>query len=75
MLKEFDGWTNKFIFPPYEFGLSNALVTNFYHPESTMMMLTAAFAGYDLTIEAYHTAVNEGFMFGCYGDAMLVLDD
>ena len=75
LLKEYDGWTNKFIFPPYEFGLSNALVTNFYHPESTMMMLTAAFAGYDLTIEAYHTAVNEGFMFGCYGDAMLVLDD
>ena len=75
LLKEFDGWTNKFIFPPYEFGLANALVTNFYHPESTMMMLTAAFGGYDLIIEAYNTALKENFMFGCYGDAMLILDD
>ena len=75
MLKEFDGWTNKFIFPPYEFGLANALITNFYHPESTMMMLTAAFGGYDLTIEAYKQALQNNFMFGCYGDAMLILDD
>ena len=75
LLKEFDGWTNKFIFPPYEFGLANSLITNFYHPESTMMMLTAAFGGYDLIIEAYNTALKENFMFGCYGDAMLILDD
>ena len=75
MLKEYDGWTNKFIFPPYEFGLANALITNFYHPESTMMMLTAAFGGYDLTIEAYNQALQNNFMFGCYGDAMLILDD
>jgi len=75
MLKEFDGWTNKFIFPPYEFGLANALIANFYHPESTMLMLTAAFGGYDLTMKAYETAVENGFMFGCYGDAMLILDD
>ena len=75
MLKEFDGWTNKFIFPPYDFGLADALVANFYHPESTMMMLTAAFGGYDLIYEAYKTALKEGFMFGCYGDAMLILDD
>ena len=74
-LKEFDGWTNKFIFPPYEFGLSNALVTNFYHSESTMLMLTAAFGGYDLVMEAYHQALSHQFMFGCYGDAMLILDD
>ena len=52
MLKPFDGWTNKFIFPPYEFGLSNAIIANFYHPESTMMMLTAAFGGYDIVYEA-----------------------
>ena len=75
MLKPFDGWTNKFIFPPYEFGLSNALIANFYHPESTMMMLTATFGGYELIYEAYEQAVKNGYMFGCYGDGMLILDD
>ena len=75
MLKEFVGWTNKFIFPPYEFGLGNALIANFYHPESTMMMLTAAFGGYDLIHEAYNLALKNNYMFGCYGDAMLILDD
>ena len=75
MLKPFDGWTNKFIFPPYDFGLSNALIANFYHPESTMMMATAAFAGYDITIEAYEKAVEAGYQFGCFGDALLVVDD
>jgi S-adenosylmethionine:tRNA ribosyltransferase-isomerase len=75
LLKEFDGWTNKFIFPPYDFGLADTLVSNFYHPESTMMMATAAFGGYDLTIEAYKQALKNGFMFGCYGDAMLILND
>ena len=75
MLKEYDGWTNKFLFPPYEFGLANALVANFYHPESTMMMTTAAFGGYDLILKAYNQAVDNGYMFGCYGDAMLILDD
>ena len=53
MLKEFDGWTNKFIFPPYDFGLSNTMVTNFYHPYSTLLMETAAFGGYELVMEAY----------------------
>ncbi len=75
LLKEYDGWTNKFIFPPYEFGLSNAMLTNFYHPESTMVMTTAAFGGYDLVMEAYNQALAHGYMFGCYGDAMLLLDD
>ena len=75
MLKPFDGWTNKFIFPPYEFGLSNAIIANFYHPESTMMMLTAAFGGYDIVYEAYTQAVKNGYQFGCYGDALLILDD
>ncbi len=74
-LKEFDGWTNKFIFPPYNFSLANALIANFYHPESTMMMATAAFGGYDLVREAYDVALANGFMFGCFGDAMLILDD
>ena len=75
LLKAFDGWTNKFIFPPYEFGLANAMIANFYHPESTMMMATAAFAGYDITYEAYKQAVKEGYQFGCFGDALLILDD
>jgi S-adenosylmethionine:tRNA ribosyltransferase-isomerase len=75
MLKPFDSWTNKFIFPPYDFGLSNALIANFYHPESTMMMLTAAFGGYELIYEAYELAVKNGYMFGCYGDGLLILDD
>ena len=75
MLKEFEGWTNKFIFPPYDFGLANSMIVNFYHPESTMMMATAAFGGYELVMEAYEKAVKNGYMFGCYGDAMLILDD
>ena len=75
MLKEYDGWTNKFIFPPYDFGLANSMIVNFYHPESTMMMTTAAFGGYDLIYEAYKRALKAGYLFGCYGDAMLILDD
>ena len=75
MLKEYDGWTNRFIFPPYDFGMADRLVTNFYHSESTMLMATAAFGGYDLIMEAYQKAVDNGYKFGCYGDAMLILDD
>ena len=75
MLKEYDGWTNKFLFPPYEFGMANTMIANFYHPESTMMMATAAFGGYDLVIEAYKLALKNEFKFGCYGDSLLILDD
>ena len=75
LLKPFDGWTNKFIFPPYKFGLADSMIANFYHPESTMIMLTAAFGGYDIIMEAYQLAVDNGYMFGCYGDALLILDD
>ena len=75
MLKEFNGWTNKVIFPPYDFGLANSMIVNFYHPESTMLMATAAFGGYDLIMEAYDKAVENGYNFGCYGDCMLILDD
>ena len=75
LLKEYDGWTNKFIFPPYDFGMTDALITNFYHPESTMLMSTTAFGGYDLIMEAYQQAVDNEYKFGCYGDAMLILDD
>lgn len=74
-MKAYEGWTNKFIFPPYDFGMANSMIANFYHPESTMLMITAAFGGYDLVMDAYNQAVKNGYMFGCYGDAMLILDD
>ncbi|MBR1548751.1 MAG: tRNA preQ1(34) S-adenosylmethionine ribosyltransferase-isomerase QueA [Prevotella sp.] len=75
LLKEYDGWTNKFIFPPYNFGVADAMVANFYHSESTMLMSTAAFGGYDLIMTAYQKAVDNGYKFGCYGDCMLIVDD
>ena len=75
MLKEYEGWTNKFIFPPYDFSMANCMISNFYHPESVMLMTTAAFGGYDVVIEAYNLAVRNGYRFGCYGDALLIVDD
>jgi len=72
-LKEYTGWTNKFIFPPYEFSVATSLVTNFHMPLSTMLMQTAAFGGYDFIMGAYDTAVKEGYRFGAYGDAMLII--
>ncbi|WP_315578302.1 tRNA preQ1(34) S-adenosylmethionine ribosyltransferase-isomerase QueA [Hoylesella oralis] len=75
MLKEFSGWTNKFIFPPYDFGLANTMIANFYHPLSTLLMQTAAFGGYDLVMQAYEMAVENGYKFGCFGDSLLILDD
>jgi S-adenosylmethionine:tRNA ribosyltransferase-isomerase len=74
-LKPFDGWVNKFIFPPYDFSIANAMVAGFYMPLSTLLMMTAAFGGYDLVMEAYKEAIKEGYQFGVYGDAMLILDD
>ena len=75
MLKEYDGWTNKFIFPPYEFGLADTMIANFYHPLSPLLMETAAFGGYDLVMQAYDLAVKHGYKFGCFGDALLILND
>ena len=75
MLKEYEGWTNKFIFPPYDFGLADSMISNFYHSQSTLLMETCAFGGYDLVMEAYNLAVKHGYMFGCYGDALLILND
>ena len=75
MLKEYNGWTNRFIFPPYDFGLADTMIANFYHPFSTLLMATAAFGGYDLVMEAYRQAVENGYRFGCFGDALLILDD
>ena len=72
-LKPFDGWTNKFIFPPYEFSVANAMVSNFHLPQSTLMMMVAAYTGYDLLMESYKLAMAEGYKFGAYGDAMLII--
>ena len=72
-LKVYEGWTNKFIFPPYDFTVTTALVTNFHLPYSTMLMMVAAFGGYDLVMRAYDEAVKEGYRFGAYGDAMLII--
>ena len=72
-LKPFDGWTNKFIFPPYDFSIADGLVTNFHTPLSTLLMMISAFCGHDLMIEAYELAVKEKYKFYSYGDAMLIL--
>ncbi len=72
-MKTYDGWTNKFIFPPYDFGVCTDLVTNFHMPYSTMLMMAAAFGGYDLIMKAYEIAIEEKYRFGCYGDAMLII--
>ena len=73
-IKEFSGWTNKFIFPPYEFTVCTSMISNFHLPYSTMLMLVAAFGDYDIIMNAYNEAVKEKYRFGVYGDAMLILD-
>jgi len=73
LLKPFNGWTNKFIFPPYDFSVADCLITNFHTPLSTLLMLISAFCGHDLMMEAYHTAIREKYRFYSYGDAMLIL--
>ena len=72
-LKPYDGWTNKFIFPPYDFSIADALITNFHTPLSTLLMMIAAFGGYELMMEAYQEAIKEKYKFYSYGDAMLIL--
>lgn len=72
-LKPFDGWTNKFIFPPHEFSIANMMVSNFHPSHSTLMMQVAAFGGYDLIMEAYQEAIKEKYKFYAYGDAMLII--
>ena len=72
-LKPYEGWTNKFIFPPYEFSIANCMITNFHTPKSTLMMMTSAFAGHDFLKKAYKEAIKEKYNFYSYGDAMLIL--
>ena len=73
LLKEYSGWTNKFIFPPYDFAIANCMVTNFHTPLSTLLMMTSAFCGHDLILSAYKEAIKEKYRFYSYGDAMLIL--
>ena len=73
MLKPYDGWTNKFIFPPYDFMVADSLITNFHTPLSTLLMMISAFMGHDLMMEAYHEAIKEKYRFYSYGDAMLII--
>jgi S-adenosylmethionine:tRNA ribosyltransferase-isomerase len=72
-LKPFNGWTNKFIFPPYEFGVANRMITNFHLPQSSLMIMVAAFTGYDFLMKAYKEAVTEKYNFFTYGDAMMII--
>lgn len=73
LLKAYDGWTNKFIFPPYDFSVANSLITNFHMPHSTLLMMLSAFAGHELLMEAYNEAVKEKYKFFSYGDAMMII--
>ncbi|WP_339610428.1 tRNA preQ1(34) S-adenosylmethionine ribosyltransferase-isomerase QueA [uncultured Planktosalinus sp.] len=72
-LNPYKGWTNKFIFPPYEFSIANCMITNFHTPKSTLLMMVSAFAGHDFIKKAYAEAIKENYRFYSYGDAMLIL--
>ena len=72
-LKKAEGWTNRFIYPPYKFNIANAMITNFHLPKSSLVIMIAAFGGYDLMMEAYQEAIKEKYRFFSYGDAMLIL--
>ena len=72
-LNPFEGWTNKFIFPPHDFSLADAMITNFHTPKSTLLMMISAFCGHDLMKKAYEEAIKEGYKFYSYGDAMLII--
>jgi S-adenosylmethionine:tRNA ribosyltransferase-isomerase len=73
LLKPYDGWTNKFIFPPYEPSVPNSMISNFHLPLSTMLMIVSSFTGFDPLFKAYKLAIKEQYRFGTYGDAMLIL--
>ncbi len=72
-LKSAEGWTNKFIYPPYDFSIANSMITNFHLPKSSLLIMVSAFGGYDLIMKAYNEAVKEKYRFFSYGDAMLIL--
>ena len=73
MLKPYEGWTNKFIFPPYDFSIADSMITNFHTPSSTLLMMVSAFLGHDLMLKAYKEAIKEKYRFFSYGDVMLII--
>ncbi|HRN93629.1 MAG: tRNA preQ1(34) S-adenosylmethionine ribosyltransferase-isomerase QueA [Chitinophagales bacterium] len=73
MLKPYHGWTNLFVHPPYNFHIANAMVTNFHLPKSSLLIMAAAFGGYDLVMKAYEQAIKEKYKFFSYGDSMLII--
>lgn len=73
LLKEAEGWTNKFIYPPYDFHIANSMVTNLHLPKSSLLIMVCAFGGYELIMDAYQMAIKEKYRFFSYGDAMLIL--
>ena len=72
-LNTYNGWTHKFIFPPYKFNIADCLVTNFHMPKSTLLMMVSAFCGHDFMMEAYSEAIKKKYRFYSYGDAMLII--
>jgi S-adenosylmethionine:tRNA ribosyltransferase-isomerase len=73
LLKPTEGWTNLFIYPPYDFSIANSMITNFHLPKTSLIIMVAAFGGFDLIMEAYNEAVKEKYRFFSYGDAMLII--
>jgi S-adenosylmethionine:tRNA ribosyltransferase-isomerase len=72
-LKSSEGWTNTFIHPPYDFNIADSLVTNFHLPKTSLLIMTCAFAGYDLAMDAYKKAIKDKYRFFSYGDALLIV--
>ena len=72
-LKSKSGWTDKFIFPPYEFKICGAMITNFHSPKSTLLMMASAYGGFDQIMKAYKVAIKEKYMFHTYGDALMII--
>ena len=72
-LKPTEGWTNLFIYPPYDFSIANMMVTNFHLPKSSLLIMASAYAGYELLMDAYEMAIKEKYRFYSYGDAMLII--
>ena len=72
-LNDYDGWTHKFIYPPYDFSLANSMITNFHMPKSTLLMMVSAFGGVDIIMKAYKEAIKKKYNFFSYGDAMMII--
>ena len=73
LITPYEGWTNKFIYPPYDFSIANCMITNFHTPKSTLLMMVSAFGGHELIMRAYKEAIKEKYKFFSYGDAMLII--